>query len=98
MRAHAAELAFGGLGKAFEQGLADYEAENGIAQEFQALVVAPAGAAMGQGRLEQIRLPEMVTETPLQPLAIRPQRTGTSMDFSKLTTTSRLPSRLRRTS
>ncbi len=61
--AGAGQCAFVGLGPARVQRFGDDQPDQRIAQEFQALVVRRAGAAMGQGLLEQARVREgMATE------------------------------------
>jgi len=61
-----AQFAFAGLGIVPEQILGDHYVEQCIAQKFQPLVVAGRGAAVSEGFLQQLGLPEMVVQTGAQ--------------------------------
>ena len=61
-RAQPGELAFAGTREAFEQPLGDYHAEYRIAKKFQALVVARAGAAVGEGLDKQRLVGEVIAQ------------------------------------
>ena len=61
--AGAGEVAFGGLGPAQIERLGDERPDQGVAEEFQTLVVRGGGAAMGQRPFQQARIAEdMPTE------------------------------------
>jgi hypothetical protein len=60
--AHAREVAFVGTVEAVEQQPRDGHVQHRVAQEFQALVVVGAEAAVREGALEQRALDELVAE------------------------------------
>src|SRR5690606_18740535 len=92
-RAQARQLAFAGLREALEQRLAGDEVEDGVAEEFQALVVAPGEAAMGEGQEQQLLVLKGVSELALKAIEWGVHWTLTRNSLSKRTTRSRLPIR-----
>ena len=66
MRAHPRQIAFVGPGEALEQKARDDQAEDRIAQEFEALVVVGPRTAMGQGAVQETSVGEAVPNALLQ--------------------------------
>jgi hypothetical protein len=66
VRAHPRQVAFVHFGVLGEQQRGNDEIQHGIPQEFQALVVRHAMAAVGQGPLQQGRIPKAVVQGGLQ--------------------------------
>ena len=64
--ADAGEVAFVGAGEALEQQARDDQAQDGVAEELEPLVVVGAEAAMGQGPLQERRVGEAVADALLQ--------------------------------
>ena len=64
--AHARQVAFVGIAEALEQQARDDQAEDGVAEKLEALVVVGAVAAVGQRALQQGRIAEPVTDALLQ--------------------------------
>ena len=96
------QLALGRLREALPQRLGDQEAEDGVAEELQALVVARLGTAMGERIVEQLRVGEGVAQPPHQALRVLPHCIMVvgliSVWLLKDTTMSTLPSTGSRTS
>src|SRR5690606_7502254 len=65
-RAQARQLALAGLRETLVQRLAGNEVEDGVAEEFQALVVAPGEAAVGQRQEHQLLVLETMAELALE--------------------------------
>ena len=66
MRPHATQLAFIRIVDGFVQIVRDLEAENGVAEKFQTLVVACTQTAVRQGALEQRGIFELIVDALLQ--------------------------------
>jgi len=64
--ADAGQIAFVGAAEALEQQARDDEAQDGIAEEFEALVVVGAVASVGQGPVQQTGVRETVADALLQ--------------------------------
>jgi hypothetical protein len=64
--AHAAEIPFRRLREAVEEIIGNHQTQNGVTQEFQALVVTGTGAAMGQRPGQQFLILKDMPETGLQ--------------------------------
>ena len=64
--AHARQVAFVGVAEAIEQQARDDEAEHGVAEKFEPLVVVGAEAAMGQRALQEAGIGEAVADALLQ--------------------------------
>ncbi len=65
--AEPAEVAFGGVRERAEREQRDREVEDRVAEEFEALVVRAAGAAVGQRCLEQPGITKAIPEPPCGP-------------------------------
>ena len=61
--AQAAQLSLVGSGETLIQAFADKQGEHRVSQEFQALVIGLAGAAVGERGAQQCRVAETVAET-----------------------------------
>ena len=66
MGAHPRQVALVGAAEALEQQARDDQAEDGVAEEFEALVVVGAEAAMGEGPFQERRVVEPVADALLQ--------------------------------
>src|SRR5690606_26069967 len=64
--AQAGKLSFPGLRKALEQRLGSNEVENRVAEKFQAFVVAPPQATVGQCQNQQVLILETVAYSSFQ--------------------------------
>jgi hypothetical protein len=66
VRAHARQVAFVGAGKARVEQCRDCGLQHGVAEEFEALVVLGAGAAVRQRAQQQARVGEPMAQALLQ--------------------------------
>src|SRR5690606_872740 len=93
-RAHAGEVAFAGIGKLREQRFGNNQINDGIAEEFEALVVRAASASMRQRPVEQCAIRKLIAELSIKGW-LRIDSAHCTADrlyfsLSNLTTTSRL--------
>jgi len=75
------------------EGLGDDQVEDAVAEEFQTLVVASAGAAVGEGRVQEGGVGEGVSEAFFQGMAHGVEVAGRRTRSSKRATRLRLPLR-----
>src|SRR5699024_7116362 len=66
-RSQSREITFRRLRVTPEHGLADHEIEQAVTEEFQPFVIAAAGTAVRECRLEQLAVFELVADTAAQP-------------------------------